>query len=267
MVETKIKVYQCGYCLQRENSYKRGGTNEIQKFFGNAIVFENRHGINIFDTGYSTHWQEATKYFPYNIYAKLIPVSFKPEESLKNQLERNGISNKDVRNILVSHFHSDHYAGLKDFPYSKVICKRAGFNYIKNKHGINAAKIGFIPALIPLDLESRLEFYENKPIVPLSNSMKPFTDGYDLFGDSSIIGISLEGHSRGQIGILVNNTFFIADAIWSEDFYTQNKEQTFMANLVTDNVREQKLTLDKIRILHKNNPELKIIHSHKKWEN
>jgi glyoxylase-like metal-dependent hydrolase (beta-lactamase superfamily II) len=267
MVETKIKVYQCGYCSQREDSYKKGGTNQIQDFGGNAVILENHNGIIAFDTGYSTHWQEAVKHFPYNIYAKLIPVTFSPEQSLKEQLEKDGISPRDVRYIIISHFHADHYAGLKDFSYSKVICKRNAFDHIKNRRGLNAVRIGFIPKLIPDDLESRLEFCEDSPCRRLPNTMFPFMDAYDLFGDSSILAINLEGHSRGQVGILVDDNFFIADSVWSEDFYTQGREQTFRANLVTDNVREQRLTLERLRILHRNNPKINLIHSHKKWEN
>jgi glyoxylase-like metal-dependent hydrolase (beta-lactamase superfamily II) len=262
-----FKVYQCGYCTAKERTYKVGGSNEIQRFGGNSLLISHpKRGNIVVDTGYSKQLLEATQRFPFSIYRKLIPVFLEEGESLVEQLRRDGISQKDISHIIISHFHSDHYAGLKDFPDAKTICKRNGFDYLRRKKGLSAVMNGFIPELVPENLEFRAKYCEDKPRVNLPKDLQPFDRGYDLFGDGSIIAVSLEGHCRGQIGLLFDNNFFIADAVWSEDFYTEGREQTFLANLVMDDRKAFEDNLRKIRELHKNNPKLNIFHAHKKWE-
>jgi glyoxylase-like metal-dependent hydrolase (beta-lactamase superfamily II) len=261
-VASKIRNYCTGYCTQRENRYKKGGSHEIQRFRGNAVAIETPNGVVLFDTGYSVHYTEAVKHFPYSLYNRLVPVYFDAEESLRAQLMRNGVSTRDVSYVLISHFHPDHCAGLKDFPWSKVISTRRAYRYLRNRSGIGAVRIGFIPQLLPDDLEGRLQFCEDKAVTALPDSMLPFGEGYDLFGDGSVIGISLEGHARGQFGVLVEDTFLVADAVFSEDFYTQYREQSMLANLVTDDVRQLTVNQAKLRELYQRNTGIRIIHSH-----
>ena len=59
--------------------------------------------------------------FPYSVYAKLTPVHFTEEQSIKQQLLLDGIQPEEIKYIILSHFHGDHTAGLPDFPKSENI--------------------------------------------------------------------------------------------------------------------------------------------------
>jgi glyoxylase-like metal-dependent hydrolase (beta-lactamase superfamily II) len=50
--------------------------------------------------------------------------------------------------------------------------------------------------------------------------MRPFNAGLDLLGDGSLMGVSLPGHSNGQLGLFMPDVngrpiFLVADACWS----------------------------------------------------
>ncbi len=90
-------------------------------------------GYILFDTGYARHFKEATKKFPYSVYAKLTPVHFTEEQSIKQQLLLDGIQPEEIKYIILSHFHGDHTAGLPDFPKAKILTFAKAYEDIKEK--------------------------------------------------------------------------------------------------------------------------------------
>ncbi len=45
----------------------------------------------------------------------MTPVYFDPAQSLVTQLREQGYVNRDIHGLILSHFHADHIAGLRDF--------------------------------------------------------------------------------------------------------------------------------------------------------
>lgn len=269
-----LKLYECGYCTHPEKIILPNGTMKPIKF--PAIVGLLNHpkrGYILFDTGYASYFNQATKKFPYSLYAKLTPVHFSDEKSIKNQLESDGIIPDEINTIILSHFHGDHTGGLKDFPHAKIYSSKKGYVHIKTLSKFRALTKGCLLELLPKDLDKRISFLEQTNEIQLGDSYGEFNTGYDVFGDQSIIGVDLTGHAIGQYGIFVNlqsgkRVFLCADAVWVSQAFEQLISPHKITNLLIEDQAEYKNNMIKLHHLSKVNPEIAILptHCHKTWE-
>ncbi len=181
-----------------------------------VLIRHPEFGWILFDTGYSPRFAEATAKFPTSLYRKMLPVCCRPEQTVVARLALQGIAPEDIRYIILSHFHADHIAATRDFPYARFICLESAWRAVRNLHGWNALRHGFLPQLLPVDFEQRLDF----PNRPVESPLPQFSSAFDLFGDGSLLGIELPGHSPGQLGLFLQSpghkpVLFAADAAWS----------------------------------------------------
>lgn len=264
-MSVKVKIFTAGYCEQFEKFAIKDGKYNFMKFYSTfALIEHSQYGKMLFDTGYAPYFYEETKKFPYNIYAKLVPVTFKNNEAAISQLSSSHIFPQDIKFIFLSHFHADHIAGARDFDNSKFICSESAYNFVKNKKNFKALSCGFLPNLLPKDFEARLLFIETFPIV--KTGFDVFDFGFDIYGDKSVIGIKLDGHSEDQIGLLINGEnkkyFFISDACWITKSYEQNILPSSVVKIFTHKWKIFSDTLKKLHSFHKLYPDIKMIPSH-----
>ncbi len=264
MTNLEYKIFKTGYCLQNELCSIVKGKNIRTKFYAMAVLIKHPTIGNIlFDTGYTKEFYKAAENFPYSLYAKATPVIVTENDSVKKQLINFGIKPDEINYIIISHFHADHIAGLKDFKNAKFLCIEDAWNDIKNKKGFFAVKEGLLPDLLPDDFANRVEFISNK-----KNAAEyiPFNEVYDIFGDESILGVNLSGHAKGQLGIILNlpqnPVFFIADACWYSKSYRENIPPPLWIRLLLGNNKKYLDTLWKLHIFYNNNPNMQIIPSH-----
>jgi len=263
-----VKVFSAGYCTQLESMVIKGGRYKnvkIPALF--ALIEHPTKGHILFDTGYSSHFYEATKTFPYKLHAWLIPVFCKPEEGPAQQLQAQGIDPRSIESIILSHFHSDHVAGLKDFPDAQFIYFENAYDAVKGKTGFDAVRRGYLPDLLPSDLEQRSSVVGDNSVIQLDDDYRPFEQGYDLLGDGSLVAVELPGHAHGQMGIFLQDeqgqhVFLAADACWYSQAYRELRYPHPLANLVQADGKAYKETLKKLHQLHKHRPDLLIVPSH-----
>jgi glyoxylase-like metal-dependent hydrolase (beta-lactamase superfamily II) len=95
-----------------------------------------------------------------------------------------------------------------------------------------------------------------------------FAEVYDLLGDQSIFGIELSGHSKSQMGIYIpeHKILFAADACWGEYFVDKSQNMRFLPRLVQNNYTQYLSTIENIRRLKKDFPEIEVIFSHGNFE-
>lgn len=254
------KILKAGYCVQNEICSIKKGKNKKTKFYAMFVLLKHeKFGYILFDTGYGSHFYKASKNFPYSIYAKVTPVFIDEENSAKQIIEKLGIKADAISYIIISHFHADHIGGLRDFNKAKFICLEEAYKDIENKRGFSALKRGFLPYLLPDDFNKRLLFLNNKI---KSDKYKPFNFYYDIFEDGSILAFDLSGHAKGQIGILIKDKFFIADACWYSNSYKKNLPPPLWVRLLLGNNKEYLKTLNKLHQFYKDHPEIEIIPSH-----
>ncbi|MBX9899218.1 MAG: MBL fold metallo-hydrolase [Burkholderiaceae bacterium] len=250
-----FRLLRVGYCSHPECVVKRGGRWSNAQFPALCGLLEHpKHGIILFDTGYSHHFLDATKSFPERLYRWTTPIELQHEEILINQLGRIGIRPKDVRYVLISHFHGDHIAGSKDFPNAQFIATKVDYDSVRNMSRFGGLRKGFLSDLLPENFETRLTYAEASKTLALPDELRPFNIGFDLFGDSSVLAVSLPGHTRGQMGIVFRNAqgrlvFMVADACWSKDALTLNQPPTWLASSIFDNRKCYQKTFTQLRTL------------------
>lgn len=214
MAITHFEILKAGYCTSNQSIALHKAENKTIRFPATVALLEHdRKGLFLFDTGYSSHFFQASKRLPYSIYPKITPVFFKDEEAIKHQLHQKGIRPADIRTVIISHFHGDHIGGLTDFPNANFICHDSAFRSIENIKGWRALMKGFLPDLIPENFRSRLSLLKDS-----SSYIYQDLKTWDLFDDGSILLQKLDGHAKGQLGLRftykAKSFFLVADAAW-----------------------------------------------------
>ena len=261
-------LFSAGYCTHPECVTIKGWRWRNQKYPALcALITHPEHGYMLFDTGYSHRFFDATRKWPMWLYQKITPVHIQDAQALIRQLQQKGIRPEEIKTIFLSHFHADHIAGIQDFPGAAIICSKKGYKSVEHTQGFGALRKGFASALLPEDFESRVVWIEHKQTIPLDNSMQPFIEGKDIFGDGSLIAIELPGHARGQYGLLFKNqnqqpVFLVADSCWSSAAYREYALPSTITYLVHDQKKAYQETLLKLHCLYKSNPHIRIIPSH-----
>lgn len=257
----------CGYCTHKESMViTGGGSHQVQFPALVGVIAHPKAGVILFDTGYARYFFEETRTFPASLYAKTTPVTYHEHEGAAFQLAARGIRPDDVKLVLLSHFHADHVGGAKDFPNARFVVYREAYNHLKPLNSFMAVKEAFLPGLLPADFESRAAYAEDYPEVPLPPRFAPFTTGFDLLGDGSVLGVALPGHAVGHYGILLdtepNPSFLVADACWLSKAFRENLLPHPLANLIFSDPRAYRETVGKLHALHRADPGVRILPSH-----
>lgn len=261
MKEVKVTLFDTGYCLNFEKMVAANKPWRVVRFYSIVALIEHPDlGPLLFDTGYSSHVKEICCHFPYSIYKWVTPI--KEISNAAEKIQQFGYQAKDIKHVILSHFHADHIGGLKDFPDALFHYLPMSYEAVKHLKGFQAVRRGFLPDLIPGKFEVRSRSITATIPIPYF----PFDQGYDLFGDQSIIGIELPGHADGQLGILLKTSngtvFFTADACWQSSNYKHLEFPSRIGRLALANYEEFCCTLKKLNTFHQSFPDIKIVPSH-----
>src|SRR6202012_2959756 len=96
-----------------------------------AVIEHSKHGVVLFDTGYSMRFYEQTKYFPNRFYSMVTPVTITPETSALYQLKEQGIGFRAIKHVGLSHVHADHIGGVADFSHSQYIYRKEAYDAVR----------------------------------------------------------------------------------------------------------------------------------------
>ena len=256
-------ILDTGYCLASEHHLMRGGRHrEVHCHSIVALLRHPQHGWFLWDAGYAPRILRATDRFPFRLYRWVTPMRLRPELAAVAQLARFGLQPRDIRKVVLSHFHADHIAGLRDFPLAEIVTTRSAFEDVAGRTGFRALLRAFVPALLPDDFERRTRFLDTFSGPPFGG----FGRTHDLFGEGSALLVSLPGHARGQMGMLVQTVrgplFFVADSCWLSEAVRRNAPPHPITHLFIDSTRDMQATLGHLHQLAREQPGLAMVPSH-----
>lgn len=272
MSAPQLTISTAGYCKHPEHVVLRNWKFRAKTFPAMfALVEHPTQGAILFDTGYAPHFARETATYPGILYGKITPFTLQDGQSAVQQLRKRGIQPKDVRYVVISHFHGDHIAGLADFPCAKYVYFSQAYESIRNKRGVRAVLGGILPGLIPNDFEQRAQPTDPENLKPLPPEMLPFKHGVDLFGDGYLWAVPLPGHAQGQMGLLVRDqrgvstakdVFLVADSCWATASITERRMPHPVTRLLFDNMSEYEATLNNLAALQAGESDVFILPSH-----
>jgi len=259
----RCHLLDTGYCLARESHLIRGGRHMIIQCHSMvALLHHPEHGWLLWDTGYAPRLLAATERMPYALYRRVTPLRLQPDLAVVSQLLRFGLAARDIGTVIISHFHADHIAGLRDFAGATFVVSEQAHAQIAGTRGFAALRHGFIPALLPDDFTDRatlLAEFTGPPLPGLGAT-------HDLFGDGSLALVALPGHARGQIGLLARMDrgplLFAADSCWHRRSIREQRLPHPITNLIADDPRAVRATILRLHSFSQARPEVVIIPSH-----
>ncbi|MEK4434756.1 MBL fold metallo-hydrolase [Paenibacillus sp. FSL K6-2862] len=270
LTTTKVELHlgAAGLCTHPEFLTIRGGSLRPVPFpAGFACIIHPVHGPMLLDTGYSSRFFKETAHLPNALYRHITPVVYREEDSAVQFLARLGLKAADIRFIILSHFHGDHIAGVRDFPEAQFIYLPQAYEAVRPLGPVAAVKAGFLSGLLPGDFADR-----SLPVMRQSERWTkagddfPFSEVYDLFGDGSLLGVEVSGHAEGMMGILLStgeqDYFLCADAVWSSRAFREQRRPHALAGIIMSDRSEYRMNFDKLVRLHQQFPEIRIVPSH-----
>jgi glyoxylase-like metal-dependent hydrolase (beta-lactamase superfamily II) len=205
---------------------------------------------------------DATRRWPYRLYRRATPLVIPPELALARQLPALGVDPAEVGTVLVSHFHADHVAGLRDFAAARIVALAEAWNDVAGRTGFPALRRAFLPELVPDDFARRallLPAPEGPPLPGLGPT-------HDLFGDGSALLVRLPGHARGQMGMLARTdtgpVLFCADGAWHSCAIRERRGPSPLTRLFTDDFAAVGATLEGLHAFAAARPEVRIVPTH-----
>jgi len=264
----KIDILHAGYCTAPEHIAIHGGRWRTIHFPAMFALFRHpKFGAMIFDTGYSYRFFDETKKFPKRLYRWMTPVHLHEEDLLVNQLSAFNLRPQDISHVVISHFHADHIAALPDLAWSRYVYLPHAFSRLRHLPPEEDMKFAYLRGLIPSDFDSRSQEVDVTKPVLLSEEYAPFTSGYDLLGEGSLIGVELPGHAYGQMGLFARDEkdklfFFVADAAWLKRSILENRPPHKIANFLFPDPEAYRETLGRLQTYTLTHPETVVIPSH-----
>ncbi len=272
----EVKVYHCGFCTNNLGIMFRGGVPrqkgknsdgkgffctrgwEKRRFPARAVLIRHRELGNIlYDTGYST---EILKGGPgLWLYRLLNPVQLGEGEMITQRLQKDGISPDSVKTILLSHAHPDHVGGLSRFLGYELVALEETLDTL---HHPSVRRLMFRSLVPPKGSIGR----ETVPKNRLEDHFLCgyFREVYDLFGDGSLMGVRLDGHCRGQMGLWIPDVslFLAADACWGGDLVRATPRMRLLPRLLQDDFAAYEDSLKRICAMKRDYPQIEVCFTH-----
>jgi len=182
-----------------------------------AWAIEHPEGVVVVDTGETAKTAEPG-YFPrWHPYYRNVKSDVKREEEISPQLEGIGIKVNEVRQVILTHMHTDHAGGLYHFPKSEIVIMKRAYDLARGFRGMLR---GFLPHRLPSWLSPRLIHLSNERYGPFPKSLKMTKAG-------DIILVPTSGHTEAHISVILETPdvkyFFAGDTSYNQDLMLRGK--------------------------------------------
>ena len=256
----EVKIYHCGSCTNNLRIMFRGMAWEKRDFPARAALIRHRDLGNIlYDTGYSEEIFRGG--LGLWLYCLFNPVRLDREETISERLKKDGIPPESIKTILLSHAHPDHVGGLSRFSGYELVALRETLDALKKPRIRNL----MFQNLVPQKGCIRKQRCPGEPL-KLHFLCRYFEEVYDLLGDGSLIGIRLDGHCKGQMGLWIPDVslFLAADACWGSDLIRATRRMRLLPRLLQKDFAAYEDSLKRICRMKRDCPGIRVVFSHQK---
>ena len=176
-----------------------------------AWLIEHPEGLVVVDTGETARVAERGYFPPWHPYFRLgLREWVDPEEEIGPQIRRLGFAPDDVRRVVVSHFHTDHAGGLRQFRRSEIVASRAAYEFSR---GVLGRVRGFLPQHWPDPFTPTL-------VEPGPRPFGPFAQSTPLTAAGDVHLLPTPGHTPGHLSVALEDGdtvfLFAADASYTQ---------------------------------------------------
>lgn len=180
---------------------------------------------------------------------------FDEKQTAIRQLEQLGFKPEQESDCIISHFDNDHIGGLPDFPVATVHAGSEEYEQFASGHPRYLQ--------LPLAHQPRVKTYAGSDLDWFGFEARKV----EVALNTAIYLIPLFGHTAGHCGIAVQSgdrwLFYIADAYYMKaELYDEAHPVHELARAAADNNEQRLATLEKIRQLAKEHPEIAIFSYH-----
>jgi len=208
-----------------------------------AWVIEHEEGIIVVDTGETSRVHERG-YFPrwHPFYRCGIRFSVHPEEEIGPQLRARGIAARDVRQIVMTHLHTDHVGGLIHLLGSTIWVARRELQRAK---GLWGGTLGYLPHRWPRWWRPEFLHFDNRPFAAFPQTMA-------LTKRGDVLVVPTPGHTPHHVSVVVcgSPSYFLAgDTTYNQQLLLADKTDG-----VTPNEPVSRQTFSRIMALAKQTP-------------
>jgi len=180
-------------------------------------VIEHDEGIIVVDTGETSRVHERG-YHPrwHPFYRRAAHFSVHPEEELGPQLRALGIGPRDVKQVVLTHLHTDHAGGLHHVTGSRIWVTRGEFD---RATGLSGRVQGYLPHRWPKWWQPEFIRFDNR-------SLGPFEEAMPLTRRGDVAIVPTPGHTPHHASVLVcgDPSFLLAgDTSYTQDLLLARK--------------------------------------------
>ncbi|MDX8482008.1 MBL fold metallo-hydrolase [Mesorhizobium sp. VK24D] len=236
----KIVFANSAWVNAAERLILRGGSwRSVRLRVRYGLIFHPSEGPVLIDTGYTPEALTGERRGRMlRLYGALLKPELNAAEQVLPVLKHFGLSQDEIRTVIVTHFHADHISGLSLFPKARFIASDAAWARVKARTPRQNWRHGVFVELFPPDFDARLDGLSSKPRIEARDDV---LGGADLFGDGSVIAVDLPGHADGQFGLLFagleRHLLYAVDVQWLLTALIESRTPGFPATLIAEDAR------------------------------
>jgi glyoxylase-like metal-dependent hydrolase (beta-lactamase superfamily II) len=199
-----------------------------------AWAIEHPEGVILVDTGASAALKRLPRWHPY--FQLAVRFDIAPEQELGPQLRALGVRPQDVRQVVLTHLHIDHDAGLADFPDSEILVSAGE---LARASGVAGRVRAYLPQRWPSWLDPR-------PLDLAPEAYGPFARSRRLTARGDVVAVATPGHTPDHVSVIVEDgdtAIFLA----GDTSYTERTMLDRRVDGVSPDESDAAATLDAIR--------------------